>query len=294
MSDARFILALDQGTSSSRALLFDHTGHVAAMAQREFEQLFPHPGWVEHDAGEIWRTQLSVAEEAMRRADAGPGDVAAIGITNQRETTVVWERATSRPIHNAIVWQDRRTADAIETLEAAGHGSMVRRKTGLVPDAYFSASKVAWLLDNVDGARRRAAAGELAFGTIDSWLLFMLTEGALHATDPSNASRTMLYDIHRGEWDDELLELFGVPRAMLPEVRPSSGIAAPVSVPSVTTRAPTSSCSGGLASRSAQDWPLLLFSWPTRRARIFSVWSDIRTSALRRRRSWAGEIAKQG
>ena len=228
MSDARLILALDQGTSSSRALLFDHAGRVVAIAQREFEQVFPHPGWVEHDAGEIWRTQLSVAEEVMHHADATPRDVAAIGITNQRETTVVWERATSRPIHNAIVWQDRRTAGAIETLEASGHGAMVRQKTGLVPDAYFSASKVAWLLDNVDGARRRAEAGELAFGTIDSWLLFMLTEGTLHATDASNAARTMLYDIHRGDWDDELLELFQVPRAMLPEVYPSSGVTAPL------------------------------------------------------------------
>lgn len=244
MSAARFILALDQGTSSSRALLFDHAGHVVAMAQREFEQMFPHPGWVEHDADEIWRTQLGVAEEAMRRADAGPRDVAAIGITNQRETTVVWERATSRPIHNAIVWQDRRTADAIEALKASGHGEMVRQRTGLVPDAYFSASKVAWLLDNVDGARRRAEAGELAFGTIDSWLLFMLTDGALHATDPSNASRTMLYDIHRGEWDDDLLELFEVPRAMLPEVYPSSGIVAPVSVPSTLAGIPVAGIVG--------------------------------------------------
>ncbi len=238
MSDAHLILALDQGTSSSRALLFDHAGRVVAIAQREFEQVFPHPGWVEHDAGEIWRTQLSVAEEVMHHADATPRDVAAIGITNQRETTVVWERATSHPIHNAIVWQDRRTAGAIETLEASGHGAMVRRKTGLVPDAYFSASKVAWLLDNVDGARRRAEAGELAFGTIDSWLLFMLTEGTLHATDASNAARTMLYDIHRGDWDDELLELFQVPRAMLPEVYPSSGVAAPVSVSSILAGIP--------------------------------------------------------
>jgi glycerol kinase len=244
MSDARFVLALDQGTSSSRALLFDHAGRVAAMAQREFEQVFPHPGWVEHDAVEIWRTQIDVAEEAMRRAQAGARDVAAIGITNQRETTVVWERATGRPISNAIVWQDRRTAGAIETLKASGHATMVQRKTGFVPDAYFSASKVAWLLDNVDGARRRAEAGELAFGTIDSWLLFMLTEGALHATDPSNASRTMLYDIHRGEWDDDLLELFDVPRSMLPQVYPSSGVAAPVSASSTIAGIPVAGIAG--------------------------------------------------
>jgi len=232
MSDARFVLALDQGTTSSRALLFDHAGKVVAMAQREFEQIFPRPGWVEHDATEIWRTQIGVAEEVMRGAEASPGDIAAVGIANQRETTVVWERGTGRPIHNAIVWQDRRTADAIEALKAAGHGSTVRDKTGLVPDAYFSASKVAWLIDHVDGARHRAEAGELAFGTIDSWLLYKLSDGALHATDASNASRTMLYDIHAGAWDDQLLELFRVPRAMLPEVVPSSGVQAEVSVES--------------------------------------------------------------
>jgi len=233
MPEPRFVLALDQGTTSSRALLIGHAGNIVAMAQREFEQVFPRPGWVEHDAAEIWRSQVGVAEEVMRRAEVSAGDVAAIGVTNQRETTVLWERSNGRPIHNAIVWQDRRTAASIEALCDAGHEPLLRGKTGLVPDAYFSASKVAWLLDNVDGARRRAEAGELAFGTIDSWLLFRLSGGAAHVSDASNAARTLLYDIHRGDWDDELLDLFGVPRAILPEVVASSGVAATVSAGSV-------------------------------------------------------------
>ncbi len=244
MSDPRFVLALDQGTTSSRALLFDRAGSVVAVAQREFEQIFPRPGWVEHDAGEIWRTQIGVAEEALRSADVRAADVAAIGVTNQRETTIVWERSTGQPIHNAIVWQDRRTADAIEALKASGHEALVRDKTGLVPDAYFSASKIAWLLDNVDDARRRAEAGELAFGTVDTWLVYQLTAGTTHVTDASNASRTMLYDINTGGWDSELLELFNVPAVMLPEVVPSSGVVAPVAIKSTLKGIPVAGLIG--------------------------------------------------
>src|SRR5438105_12500756 len=212
-----FVLALDQGTTSARASLFDDKGQIKAVAQREFKQIFPKPGWVEHDAEEIWETQLAVAKEAIARAKISAGDVAAIGITNQRETTVLWDRNTGRPVHHAIVWQDRRTADFCDQLNRAGRGEMVQKKTGLVIDAYFSGSKVQWLLDNVPGARQRAERGELAFGTIDSWLLWKLTEGALHVTDPSNASRTMLFNIHTGAWDEELLGVLNVPRALLPE-----------------------------------------------------------------------------
>jgi glycerol kinase len=244
MSDARFVLALDQGTTSSRALLFDHAGRVRATAQREIEQLFPRPGWVEHDPGEIWRTQIGVAEEVMRSVDAAVTDVAAIGITNQRETTMLWERAGGRPIHNAIVWQDRRTAGAIEALQQAGSGDLLRDRTGLEPDAYFSATKIAWMLDNVDGARERAEAGDLAFGTVDSWLLYRLSGGSLHVTDASNASRTMLFDIHRGCWDEELLALFGVPRALLPEVVASSGVVGTASVDSLIGGIPIAGIAG--------------------------------------------------
>ena len=220
----QFVLAFDQGTTSSRAIVFDGEGHVVKMAQKEFRQIFPQPGWVEHDAREIWDTQLGVAREAISDAGLKARDIAAIGITNQRETTVVWERATGRPIHNAIVWQDRRTADICDRLRAAGHADMIQAKTGLVLDAYFSATKIAWLLDHVDGARVRAERGELAFGTIDSWLAWNLSGGALHITDASNASRTMLYNIHDGDWDDELLGLFDVPRALLPQVKPCSEV----------------------------------------------------------------------
>ena len=221
-----FVLALDQGTTSSRALVFDHAGTVRAVAQQEFRQLFPQPGWVEHDAGEIWATQSGVMHEALARAGIGARDVAAIGITNQRETTVLWDRATGQPIAHAIVWQDRRTASLCDELRAAGHAGMIARKTGLVLDAYFSGTKLKWLLDNVAGARERALRGELAFGTIDSWLVWNLTRGETHVTDPSNASRTLLFDIHRGAWDDELLALFDIPRSVLPRVVPSSGVCA--------------------------------------------------------------------
>jgi glycerol kinase len=219
-----FILALDQGTTSSRAIVFDHHGLIRAVAQREFEQFFPRPGRVEHDAGEIWATQLAVAREALEAAGLTAADVAAIGITNQRETTVVWDRETGRPIHHAIVWQDRRTSDFCGALKAEGHEALFRERTGLVLDPYFSGTKVRWLLDHVEGARARAAAGTLAFGTIDTWLVWNLTGGRVHVTDPSNASRTLLFNIHTGDWDDELLGILDVPRSLLPDVRSSSEV----------------------------------------------------------------------
>jgi glycerol kinase len=218
------ILALDQGTTSSRAIVFDDTGAVRGLAQREFRQIFPQPGWVEHDPEEIWSSQLTVAQEALANARVAAHDVAAIGITNQRETTVLWERASGAPLANAIVWQDRRTAEACDRLKSAGAEQGVRAKTGLVLDPYFSATKLAWLLDSIPGARARAERGELAFGTVDTWLAWKLSHGRLHVTDVSNASRTALFDIEHGRWDDALLELFRVPRALLPEVRASSGV----------------------------------------------------------------------
>jgi glycerol kinase len=218
----KYVLALDQGTTSSRAIVFDEHGRPRGAAQKEFRQHFPHPGWVEHDAEEILRTQLACARAALRKAKLRTARVAAIGITNQRETTVVWDRRTGKPVHNAIVWQDRRTAARCEALKKEGLAETLRAKTGLVVDPYFSATKLEWLLENVPGLRARAGRGELAFGTIDTWLAWNLSGGKLHVTDPSNASRTLLYDIHRGEWDEELLRVFGVPRAMLPEVLPSS------------------------------------------------------------------------
>ena len=216
------ILALDQGTTSSRAIAFGRDGRVLGSAQQEFRQIFPRPGWVEHDPLEIWRTQRDVAAQALANAGLAGADVGAIGITNQRETTLVWERATGRPIANAIVWQDRRTASRCDALRHAGHEALFARKTGLVLDAYFSGTKLAWILDNVAGARERAERGELAFGTVDTWLAWNLTSGAAHVTDASNASRTLLFDIHAGDWDDELLAILGVPRAMLPRVVASS------------------------------------------------------------------------
>jgi len=219
-----FILALDQGTTSSRAIVFDHDGAIRAVAQKEFTQIFPQAGWVEHDPQEIWASQIGVAVEALGRAHAAPRDVAAIGITNQRETTIVWDRETGEPIHNAIVWQDRRTADFCERLKADGAGETIQAKTGLLVDAYFSASKIRWILDHVPGARARAEAGRLAFGTVDTWLVWKLTAHERHVTDASNASRTMLFNIHTLQWDDELLRLFGIPASMLPEVRSSSEV----------------------------------------------------------------------
>jgi glycerol kinase len=220
----KYILALDQGTTSSRAIVFDHSGAVISVAQQEFRQIFPKPGWVEHDANEIWASQRSVAQEALAKANLQATDVAAIGITNQRETTVVWDRDTGKPICNAIVWQDRRTAAMCDKLKAKGWAKKIAKKTGLVVDAYFSGTKLQWILENVPGAKAKAKAGQLAFGTVDSWLVWNLTGGALHITDPSNASRTMLYNIATGDWDDELLKLLGVPRSVLPEVRASSEV----------------------------------------------------------------------
>ncbi|GGR92317.1 glycerol kinase GlpK [Deinococcus sedimenti] len=219
----QFILALDQGTTSSRAIVFDRQGQVRARAQKEFTQHFPRPGLVEHDANEIWGTQIGVAQEAITRAGIRASDVAAIGITNQRETTLIWDRRTGQPIHHAIVWQDRRTAPYCDEIRAA-HEATFQQKTGLVLDAYFSGTKVRWLLDHVPGARERAERGELAFGTIDSWLVFNLTGGELHVTDATNASRTLLFNIHTGDWDDELLNILNVPRSVLPQVRDSSEV----------------------------------------------------------------------
>src|SRR5262252_896359 len=220
------ILALDQGTTSSRAIVFDHQASIRAVAQQEFRQIFPQAGWVEHDANEIWRTQLETARAALAKAGLLAGDIAGIGITNQRETTVIWDRKTGEPIHNAIVWQDRRTAEFCDGLKAAGHAALIHQRTGLVIDAYFSGSKVRWMRDHVPGGRARAERGELAFGTIDSWLVWKLTSGARHITDATNASRTLCLDLRAGSWDDEMLNALGVPRAMLPEVVASSGVIA--------------------------------------------------------------------
>lgn len=218
----QFILSLDQGTTSSRSMIFDHSGNIKSIAQKEFEQIFPKPGWVEHDADEIWETQLATIHSALQKAGISINDIAAIGITNQRETTVVWDRKTGQPVYHAIVWQDRRTSHYCDELKAAGYASMIQEKTGLVIDAYFSATKLKWILDNADGARKKAENGELAFGTIDSWLVWKLTGGKTHVTDVSNASRTMLLNIHTCQWDDELLQLFNIPKSVLPEVKPSS------------------------------------------------------------------------
>ena len=220
----KFILALDQGTTSSRAIVFDHNGLPVAVAQKEFTQFFPSPGMVEHDPAEIWSTQAGVAMEAITKAGIESKDIAAIGITNQRETTVVWNRKTGKPVHNAIVWQDRRTAGYCDQLKSEGHSRTILEKTGLIIDAYFSATKVKWILDNVAGARELAARGELAFGTVDSWLVWNLTKGKLHISDVSNASRTMLFNIHTLQWDDDLLRLMNIPSNILPEVRSSSEV----------------------------------------------------------------------
>jgi glycerol kinase len=220
----KYILALDQGTTSSRAIIFDHSGIIRSLAQKELTQIFPQPGWVEQDGMEIWSSQVGVAAEAMTRAGLPAADISAIGITNQRETTLVWDKRTGRPVHNAIVWQDRRTAAACDRLKDGGVEHIFREKTGLVLDPYFSGTKLAWILDNLPGARKRGEAGELLFGTVDSWLLWNLTGGVEHKTDASNASRTLLFNIHTGAWDEELLELLRVPFAMLPEVCASSMI----------------------------------------------------------------------
>ncbi|MBI4193971.1 MAG: glycerol kinase GlpK [Betaproteobacteria bacterium] len=220
-----FILALDEGTTSARAIVFDHAGTIRSVAQKEFRQIYPQPGWVEHDPNEIWAAQMGVASEALARAGIQARDVVAIGIANQRETTVAWDRRSGEPLCNAIVWQDRRTAGHCDQLKADGREALISERTGLVIDAYFSGTKLKWILDNVPGARESAARGRLAFGTIDAWLIWKLSGGA-HCTDPSNASRTLFYNIHNGAWDGEMLDLFGVPRAALPEIRPSSAVVA--------------------------------------------------------------------
>jgi len=221
---SHYILALDQGTTSSRSLVFDEQGNIISQAQKEFRQLFPQPGWVEHDAEEIWSTQYGTMAEAVAKANINMKQIAGIGITNQRETTVVWDKSSGQPIYNAIVWQDRRTASDCDKLKSAGWAETIQRKTGLIIDAYFSATKLKWILDNVTGARQKAINGELAFGTIDSWLTWKLTNGEVHVTDVSNASRTMLYNIHSLQWDEELLKIFDIPASVLPEVKPSSKI----------------------------------------------------------------------
>jgi len=220
----KYILALDQGTTSSRAILFDQSGNIISLAQKEFKQYYPQPGWVEHDAEEIWSSQYGVMAEALAKKNINPKQIAAIGITNQRETTVVWERATGKPVHHAIVWQDRRTAAYCDQLKSQNLSGKIQEKTGLIIDAYFSATKLRWILENVPGARQKAEKGELAFGTIDSWLVWKLSGGKLHITDVSNASRTMLLNIHTCAWDDELLKLFDIPKSLLPDVRASSEV----------------------------------------------------------------------
>jgi glycerol kinase len=220
----QFILALDQGTTSSRAILFDHQGQIVSIAQKEFTQIFPHPGWVEHDPQEIWSTQAGVAAEATVKAGMNGKDIAAMGITNQRETVIVWDKATGVPVYNAIVWQDRRTAEYCDELKGQGKVELIREKTGLIIDSYFSATKVKWILDNVAGAREKAEAGELICGTVDTWLIWNFTRGELHVTDVTNASRTMLFNINTMDWDDELLELFTIPKSMLATVKQSSEV----------------------------------------------------------------------
>ncbi len=217
----KYIMALDQGTTSSRCILFDQAGNICSMAQKEFTQIYPKPGWVEHNPKEIWSSQLAVATECMAMLGINAEQISGIGITNQRETTIIWDKATGEPVYNAIVWQCRRTSDMIEALKEDGFDKIIRKKTGLIPDAYFSASKVAWILENVPGARQRAEAGELLFGTVDTWLIWNLTKGAVHVTDYTNASRTMLFDIHRLCWDEEIMERFQIPASMLPVVHPS-------------------------------------------------------------------------
>ena len=244
MDSEKYILALDQGTTSSRAIIVNRQGQVVASSQRGFEQIFPRPGWVEHDASEIWYTQSSVAAEAVAKANLTGLDIACIGITNQRETTVIWDRETSLPVYNAIVWQDRRTAAYCEELKGKGYEQAIHQKTGLILDAYFSATKIKWILDNIEGVRERAEKGKLCFGTIDSWLVWRFTRGGAHVTDVSNASRTMLFNIHTQQWDDDLLELFDIPRAILPEVKASSEVYCDTATTLFSTKIPISGIAG--------------------------------------------------
>ena len=244
MSKTSYVLALDQGTTSSRSIVFDRAGTVVAVAQKEFPQLYPQPGWVEHDPFAIWSSQNATAVEALSQANLTSHDIAAVGVTNQRETTLVWDRDTGRPVYNAIVWQDRRTADFCAQLKRDGAEAGVTAKTGLRIDPYFSGTKIRWILDHVPGARSRAEAGRLAFGTVDTWLLWQLTSGQRHVTDATNASRTLLFNLHRGDWDEELLQLFGVPRSMLPEVRSSSEVYGHVSSSLYPAGAPIAGIAG--------------------------------------------------
>lgn len=240
----KLILALDQGTTSSRAILFNHSGEIEFVSQKSFEQIFPTPGWVEHDPNEIWSSQVSVAAEVIAKAGISGLEVAAIGITNQRETTVVWDRETGEPVYNAIVWQDRRTSKYCDSLKEQGYTDMIKEKTGLVLDAYFSATKLKWILDNVEGAREKAEAGKLCFGTVDTWLVWKLTRGKMFITDVSNASRTMLLNIQTLEWDNELLELFNIPKAILPEVKQSSEIYGETATTLFSTKIPIAGIAG--------------------------------------------------
>ncbi|MDE3743250.1 glycerol kinase GlpK [Maribacter polysaccharolyticus] len=240
----KLILALDQGTTSSRAILFNHDGQIVRVSQKPFEQIFPKPGWVEHNPNDIWSSQISVAAEVVAQQGINGDGIAAIGITNQRETVVVWDRETSEPIYNAIVWQDRRTSRYCDELKEAGHIDMIKKKTGLVIDAYFSATKLKWILDNVEGAREKAEAGKLCFGTVDSWLIWKLSRGKMFITDVSNASRTMLFNIHTMAWDDELLALFNIPKAMLPEVKESSEIYGTTATTLFSTKIPIAGIAG--------------------------------------------------
>ncbi|RWY55515.1 glycerol kinase GlpK [Mucilaginibacter gilvus] len=239
-----YILALDQGTTSSRAIIFDHAGKIRSLAQKEFTQIFPQPGWVEHDPNEIWSTQAGVAAEATAKMGINGTNIKAIGITNQRETTIVWNRLTGEPVYNAIVWQDRRTADFCEELKQAGHQELIRNKTGLVIDPYFSGTKIKWILDNVAGAREKALAGELAFGTVDSWLVWKFTRGKVHVTDITNASRTMLFNIRTQQWDEELLSLLDIPAVMLPEVKQSSEVYCETATTIFATKIPIAGIAG--------------------------------------------------
>ncbi len=240
----KYILSLDQGTTSSRAVIYDHDGRICSVAQKEFRQIFPKPGWVEHDPVDIWSSQMAVASEAMAKMGILPQSLAATGISNQRETTIVWEKNTGKPVYNAIVWQDRRTAKYCEELIRTGKSEFIKQKTGLEVDAYFSATKIKWILDHVPGARKKAIKGELAFGTVDSWLIWNLTYGNSHLTDVTNASRTMLFNIHDLQWDDELLALFDIPREMLPEVKPTSHFFAETSGKILQARIPVAGVAG--------------------------------------------------
>lgn len=240
----KLILALDQGTTSSRAIVFNHDGEIVSISQKPFEQIFPKPGWVEHNPNEIWSSQISVAAEVIAKVGISGKEIAAIGITNQRETTIVWDRETSTPIYNAIVWQDRRTAKYCDELKAQGYTDMIKKKTGLILDAYFSGTKVKWILDNVEGAREKAEQGKLCFGTVDTWLIWKLTRGKMFMTDVSNASRTLLLNIHTLEWDDELLELFNIPKSMLPEIKQSSEIYGETCTTLFATKIPISGVAG--------------------------------------------------